>query len=169
VVELRKVKDLYYLVKHGYKLSDTWSIKDWFMEIMPKMIKDFKDNLHSYPSELTVEEWEQILHRMIFLLKEMNEFTCSYKNKYDEPMQLAREEFWKKYGMFGENFEKIKGLPNTTVGKRMYFPADDEDRPEWKELKEVWFEEVKKIAEYQDKCKNEFFDLFSKYFWDMWD
>ena len=51
----------------------------------------------------------------------------------------------------------------------MYFPADDEDRPEWKELKEVWFEEVKKIAEYQDKCKNEFFDLFSKYFWDMWD
>ena len=33
----------------------------------------------------------------------------------------------------------------------------------------AYFEAEKEIAAYMDSCKNEFFELFSAHFWDLWD
>lgn len=37
------------------------------------------------------------------------------------------------------------------------------------ENKGAWLNRYKEIGEYQEKCKNEAFELFSKYFFNLWD
>lgn len=37
------------------------------------------------------------------------------------------------------------------------------------EIKKKYFEEEKRISVYRDECKNEGFELFSKWFWHLWD
>ena len=66
------------------------------------------------------EEWDAVLDKMIFLLGEMDEESCTKKNPHE-------------------------------VG-------DD-----------GWLKEEENIAKYRDDCKNEFFKLFSEFFWDLWD
>ena len=51
----------------------------------------------------------------------------------------------------------------------MYFPDDEPGRDDVKELTKNWLEECQAIDKYRDDCKNEFFELFSKYFWSLWD
>lgn len=168
--KIRNIKDKFHLLKLGYTQTDTWSIDTWFVEIMPRMLKDLRDNLHSHPINMTEEEWKNILNRMIFLLNEMNEDTCSYENKYQEDMDKAHEEFIEKYGVLGNKFEELNNLPPYDgPGKRAYFPSDDPNRPEWKELSDLWVEELIKINQYREDCKNEFFDLMKEHFWDLWD
>ena len=115
--------------------------------------------------------WKSVLSRLAFLLGEMNEETCTKKNPYDEATFLAHKEFAKKYGAFGDGLkteqekaeEKEKGL------YRMYHPSDEPGRDDVKELFKKSFDEETNLAKYRDTCKNEFFELFSKYFWDLWD
>lgn len=112
--------------KNGFAKSDCWDIRDWFLDLMPKMLTEMKDNLHGFPDApvytgvdtqpLCLEdkdkenpkfiEWKEKLEKMIFLLNEMNEDTCSYKNQYEEPYitmyrDSCREKF---FNMFSENF-----------------------------------------------------------------
>ena len=52
----------------------------------------------------------------------------------------------------------------------MYFPTDFPDRyPTAQEINDKYFEYERKIFEYRDQCKKEFFELFSEYFWQLWD
>lgn len=176
--------------KRGYSDKDTWSIRDWFLDIVPKMIQHMRDNLHGYPTPLVSYpvnsqavvlseedksnkafiEWKETLDKMIFLLKEMNEETCSFKNEYQEEVDKAQEKFRKKYGWFGKDFEKINNIePESKAGKRVYFYYDDPEHPEWKELNEKYHRVEQHKYYYMDKCREEFFTLFSKYFWEMWD
>lgn len=122
-----------------------------------------------------MDAWKATLDRMIFLLEEMNGDTCSYINRYDEEMEKASAEFHGKYGVFGEKLgelieteeEKAEHKKNGT--RRIYIYSDDPDHPEWKELHQKWAREELYIAMYRDKCREEFFQLFSRYFWDLWD
>lgn len=41
--------------------------------------------------------------------------------------------------------------------------------PEYKELCKRYDEEEKKLEQYREECKNKAFDLFSKWFYDLWD
>lgn len=49
-----------------------WNIDDGFIVLYRTILKDFRSNLHSYPSNMTLEEWDCILDEMIDLLDEMN-------------------------------------------------------------------------------------------------
>jgi hypothetical protein len=60
--------------------------------------------------------------------------------------------------------EKEKGF------SRMYSPWNFPDKyPTALEIKEKYFEYEDKIYEYRNQCKEEFFSLFSEYFWMLWD
>lgn len=174
----------------GYCDLDVWNLCSWFMETVPKMLQELRDGLHGYPVPITPNhstksidcdeekgftEWQNTIDRMIFLLHEMNEDTCSMKNEYQDEIDNAQEEFNKKYGFFGEKLSDIleteeeKEKHKKSGSKRWYSFSDDPEHPEWKELRYKWLLQQQTIFQYRNECKTEFFNLFSKYFWDLWD
>ena len=176
--------------KRGYSDKDAWSIRDWFLDIMPKMLQQMRDNLRGYPimsisyptnsqaaivskdekSDKDFITWQEVLDKMIFLLKEMNEDTCSFENKYQKEVDKAQDEFYKKYGWFGEKFEELNDIESdNSTGKRMYFYYDDPEHPEWKELNNDYYRVELYKYQYMNECREEFFNLFSKHFWNLWD
>ena len=98
------------LKKKGYTYETLWSIDYWFLEIMPNILKEFREKTQSYPYRLTPEEWDEVLRKMEQYLYEMND------NNYDT--------------------EKMSYV---------------------------------EIAAAQMEAKDNFFKLFSEYFYDLWD
>lgn len=183
----RNIRFAYQRIKYGYCDSDVWSIDLWFLNVMPGMLQHLKDTTHSYPcfqgsishalcenvmSEETdnegVKQWEAILSEMIFLLNEANEDTCTRENKYQKEYDKAQEEFDNKYGMFGEKLrtEAEKAEEKKKGTHRIYMLGDV---PEYKEISECYFNELRALSDYRDECKSKALELFSKWFWDLWD
>ena len=179
--------------ERGYSDEDAWNIYSWFLEVMTPALKQMRSNLHSYPishanlnsnsqaiqtsdgDEPELIEWKKTLDRMIFLLEEMNEETCSFKNPFEKEVNKAQKEFHKKYGIFGEKLYEIVSTEEEIAkdkkigSRRVYSYSDDPNHPEWKELSHEYHKYERVISEYRDKCREEFFQLFSLHFWDLWD
>ena len=114
------------------------------------------------------KEWDKILDRMIFLWRELDEETCSEKNKYEKEYSKASDEFFDKYGFFGEGLEteEEKEKAKKTGSRRVHFMSE---LPEYEEISRLHMEEEKRLVEYREKCKDEVFDLMKKYFFALWD
>ena len=169
--------------ERGFSDEDVWGMKDWFIEIVGKMLRQLRETHMGSPATLGENyvneegmlvndachtEWEEILDRMIFLLNEMDEEKCTEKNAYEESVDKAREEFEKNHVLFGNaEIREFAGKKMTT--KRLYMYYDDPDHPKWRDLHDKWLKEEHRLAKYRDDCKDEFFGLFSKHFWDLWD
>ena len=179
--------------KKGYCEYDLYSISNWFMGVVPEMIEKVRANklgipsvlieesrnshniddsvdFYSIPEELLDEiekeaanKWDEILSKMVFLMRESNEDTCSKKNPYEEEYNKAREEFAVKYGDFGEKLltEEDKEYAKQTGGKKAYFLCDV---PEYREIHNNYIEEEQKLWEYHETCQKEGLDLFVKWF-----
>ena len=170
------VKHVYQRVRKGYSYRDVWSIDYWFMEIMPKMLADLKKDLHGCPAQFTtredgteyqdvdkgVKDWEDVLDRMIFCFREMNNDTCSMKNEYDDEYfrQLHKPNEGKPYK------EWFVPCGEDEKHGKLYRMIEGEVDPE---LKENCHKKTLEIEAYKDNMKNEGFELFSKYFWNLWD
>lgn len=83
---IRKLKDWKFerkmakqRAKKGYCDLDVWNIDNFIETTLVEILKEFKKDNNGYPPELTPEEWDKIIDRMIFLLTEMNEETCSMR------------------------------------------------------------------------------------------
>jgi hypothetical protein len=162
--------------KRGYSYQDLWNIDYWFMETMPRMLQDFKKNLHGCPSEFTTREdgteyqnvdqgmkdWEAVIDRMIFCFTEMHEDTCSMKNEFNDEYhkQLSKPNEGKKVKDWFEPYGTDK------EGKPLYRWIHGEVEPE---LKKNFWKKDKEIRDYRNKMKDEGFDLMKKYFWNLWD
>jgi hypothetical protein len=106
----------------GWADCDTWDMDFWFIEVMKPMLQHLRDTHMGHPGDLTEEAWNVVLDRMIFLLAEMDENTCSQQNT-----------FWR---------------------------SGNKDKALAREID---------VCKYRDTCKDEFFRLFSKYFYNLWD
>ena len=141
----RELKNKRQRAKKGYADSDLWNLDYWFLDIMPRMLKQFRDTTDSAPvfsiPGATIdnchEKWREILDRMIFLLEEMDEYKCSYKNPYQEEFEELIESEDLTQTIMDSFMDKYNG------------------------------EEINK-AKHMELCKEEFFYLFSKYFYDLW-
>lgn len=170
-------------IKRGFADEDVWSIDIWFMNVMPKMLKQLRETHVGSPAclgenyynekgilvnDTCHQEWNDILDRMIFLLQEMNEETCKKKNPYEDEYMKELQSFENKYGFFGEKLltEEEKEDAEKT-GYTCWHTLSEQ--PQHQELSTKYMEEEKKLFDYRDACKNEFFELFSKYFWNLWD
>lgn len=121
--------------------------------------------LREKTDEICNNLWNEILDRMIFLLREASEESCSIKNPYEEENEKNYKEFTKKYGILGEKLLKPEDIyPNGE--KRLYSPSDI---PEYKETSELYLKESIKLDEYRDRCKTEAINLFNRWFWNLWD
>ena len=160
------VKHVYQRARKGYSFRDVWSIDYWFLDIMPNMLTDLKNNKRGCPGQFVksdndqdfekgMKEWQNVLDRMIFCFREINDDTCSMKNEYMD------EYFSQRYE--GKSF-KDRFVKNED-GKT-YSLIEGKVDPE---LKENCHKKTLEIEAYKDKMKNEGFELFSKYFWNLWD
>ena len=130
---------------------------------------------------------------MIHLLKEADEETTSEVNACEEEYDRASEQFVVKYGLFGERLEQgckqqtdpdsasgsrrkprfLRGKKskkdngrNNTQGRRLHTMNEI---PEYKEVWERYSAKEDRIFAYRNQCKDEFLDLFKKWFWALWD
>ena len=152
----------------GYCELDTYSVGDWFLNTLPDMLEEIKSkgSIYGYPAELTEEEWNENLSNLIFLLREANKETCTKVNPYEAEYNHISNEFRKKYGEFGEKLmsDEDKKYEKEIGYSPMYLPSH---LPEYKEISELYFNEAQKIRAYQEQCKNEALELFSKYFYSL--
>ena len=66
--------------------------------------------------------------------------------------------------------EEEKAAAEKTGSRRWYGPNDDPIHgEEYKKVSDQYSDYERKISDYMEECKNEFFQLFNKYFWDLWD
>ena len=173
-------------LKRGYSDMDVWDIKFWFMNTVRPMLQQLRDTHTGSPSRLGEnyqnenglwvndtchDEWDAILDRMIFLLGEMDEEKCSRKNPYDKQWENAHKKFREKYGLFGDGLKSEEELSEEKKkgSHRIYFPSDEPGRDDIKELEKKWRDEEDNLYQYRLNCKDEFFKLFSEYFYDLWD
>lgn len=170
-------------ISRGYCDDDLYSIYDWFLAIVPDMLEHYKDRRNGSPSILgenyTNEkgilvndtchaEWDEILSKMIFLFHEADEITCQKKNSIEDEFFRIYDEFSKKYGHFGEKLQTEEELRENESSGSVTWHSPKE-LPEYKETLEQYDAEEKEISEYRERCKDEAFALFSKWFFYLWD
>ena len=152
----------------GYCDYDLYSIYDWFLEIMPPMLEEYKKKRHGSPAGQNKEiqsmimtegereesihtEWDKTLDRMVSLLREMDEKSNPYTGEYFSMIAKYRE------GPIKE--------PDGSVSYRYA----DVTEPADKELERKYHEEIRRLDAYRNDCKKMFFELFSEHFYDLWD
>lgn len=167
----------------GFCDEDLRSIHDWFLEIVPAMLEQYKNTRNGSPNvlgenhpnekgfivnETCHKEWTEILDKMIFLFREADESTCQKKNPYEEEHSKAFHEFTQKYGLFGEQLEtqEEKEESRRTGGYVVHFMSE---LPEYAEIDEKYRAAEKELSEYRNQCKDEAFKLFSEWFFHLWD
>lgn len=127
----KEIKWFFQRGKRGWADIDVICMDYWFFRTVIPMLKRLKDTKHGYPVDMTEEEWDEKLNKMIRCFEEANEDTCSIKNEYD----------------------KLEEIINN---------------PELNTL-DKWIKRNDEIWDYRNKMKKEGFELFSEYFWSLWD
>ena len=122
-------------ITKGYCEKDLWSIRDWFLDVVPDML---------------------------------DERQCRCKNPYEEEHSKAFSLFMDKYGLLGEKLRTPEERKRDSEQNVITYHGMRE-LPEYKELCKRYDEEEKKLEQYREECKNEAFELFTKWFYSLWD
>lgn len=175
---LRNIQYSWQRITKGYCDKDLWNIDYWFMSLMPDMLQQFKDTRHGSPATLGTEymddegilcndechaEWDKILEQMIFLFREMNVEICQKKNPYEAEHIRVMREFEEKYGTLGKRIEKTG---DDKPYRCLHFP---DELPEYQEIEEQYYAMEKELREYREQCKDKALELFSEWFYALWD
>lgn len=170
-------------ITKGYCGKDLWSIRDWFLDVVPDMLEEYKKSRNGSPGILGENykneegflvndtchgEWDRILDEMIFLFREADERQCRCKNPYEEEHSKAFSLFMDKYGLLGEKLRTPEERKRDSEQNVITYHGMRE-LPEYKELCKRYDEEEKKLEQYREECKNEAFELFTKWFYSLWD
>jgi hypothetical protein len=84
-------KKIYQKFKYGFPLYESWDFKSAHSEWALPRLKYFRANLSGHPSGITLEEWEQILDKIIWSLEHHNDSVRPlYSDDYDH--RYARSE-----------------------------------------------------------------------------
>lgn len=179
----RCIKWSWQRIVRGYSDYDKWGMYGYLQKLIPDMLQDLRNSRMGSPGYLgenyTNEkgilvndkchaEWDEILDRMIFLWREIDEDTCSKKNPYDKEYSDAMREFTDQYGMLGEKLQTEKELENNKMSGNHTIHFMNE-LPQYKEISDKYQEEERKLEKYREECKDEAFDLLKRHFFDLWD
>lgn len=109
-----KIKELKYELKWAWQRAwreyddiMCFSLDYHFIKTYRILLKELRANLHGYPHEMTMEEWENILDVMIGLLEIMDEDIDTGEDdllKECERIEDAKNEFFK---LFSKHFYKL--------------------------------------------------------------
>ena len=91
----------------GYTFTDLTSINGWFLEQMPRMLRNFKRDLCSYPGNMTFEEWGTIIERMAFCFSEMHPLLSDVTMCIEEERIAYKKIKKEAFGLFLKYFEHL--------------------------------------------------------------
>ena len=175
---LRDIRRCHQRIWKGYYDYDLFEIDSWFLGIMPAMLEEFRNTTHGYPPEIEhsihastcgytgtddisdeadkkgMTLWRNEIGKIIHLLREASEDTCSQRNPFDEEYHTQMIKRWKKR-------TDEDGFIHTSLAP----PSNESER----ELESKYVAEEKRLAEYRNACKDEAFVLLSKWFFALWD
>lgn len=153
------------------KDKNTKDLEDVIQDLLPILEKQLKE-VEAFPPKIAekyglvndgdelsdednvkaVEEWKDVYRRIIFLIKEMDSTTCT------NPINKTTSELFAKKVVLYHRMVSYK----------------DKNEDELRKLKEDYLDgdtkfntAYDKLQEYQDKCKNELFDLLKTWWWEL--
>ena len=144
------IKAAYQRITRGFCFRDTFSIDNWFVDIIPEMLKHFRENLHSYPGNEefpTFESWVKYLEEM------ETHFRNSNKNQ-----KVQLNEFEEEYMRYPLKWQKSKDGINFTM---------TDDAP--KDIFEKWLAREKEIDAWREEELKIAWSQFIKIFNALWD
>lgn len=104
----RNIKFAYQRVVRGYSDWDVWDLNTTLLIYLPETLRYLANNTHSYPMEMTEEEWKQKLNQIADGFEHADEANNYYKNEY---WDLYLKELNQKPGARDiEAFERYKKL-----------------------------------------------------------
>lgn len=134
------IKRAYERATKGYSYWDLCDIDSWFLDLMPRMIKDFKSSYVGFPVNMTDDEWDKILEEMFIKFKESKRETCSLINTYEK------------------DYDKWIGIA----------PKNDTDKALRNHIISDYFASERMIDKICDDNLRQALDLFYKYFHNLW-
>lgn len=105
----RGIKWKFQRARRGYSDYNLWSIKDWFWDTFPHMLRDFSKDLHGCPIGMEYEEWLDILVRMAITLERSNPnyWEDQLPDDYDRDQLIeCFDQAEKHWGMFIDMFKQ---------------------------------------------------------------
>lgn len=157
----RKIKQRHQRAKRGYSDVDVWNFDNWFLDTIPKMLLELRNNTFGY-SLGAYEEVEE------------------FPKEWVENQKKDIAELEKKHGsdedfdFYDKNDEFHRWLLILTRIAWCFQNCRDEDSPEttnsfdYDTNKKLWEMRQEEISRYEKKNLKEGFDLMSKYFTRMW-
>lgn len=150
-------------INRGYSDYDTMDIDCWFINTIPNMLESFlaiNKTWGSFPASFQLEIFEE--HK--------NEIGCTfdeYRANYEGRFEKLHER------LDSEAREKWRGIIENMI---FLFRESDEDYSTKRNPYEdapcrdsKYWDAERELDDYREKCKNQAFELFSKYFWNLWE
>lgn len=92
------LKHYYQRARYGYSYRDCWSV-DWHLaNIIPKMIRQLKQNTPVHPVDMTMDEWKDILDKIArafeleYEILDNTLYDCKTKSNEQKVKQLIEKE-----------------------------------------------------------------------------
>lgn len=143
----RDLKCAYQRAVKGYCFRDLWAIDSWFLELMPRMLTEFKSKNDGYPADMEdPKDWDKILDHMIFCFKEANEETSSLKNEFNYNCDFN----------FIPKDENISSL-------EIVYPTEED-----KNNADLYYQKELQLMDYREAKLSEGLELFSKHVRSLW-
>lgn len=74
--------------KRGYADTDVWNFCYWYIEMIPKMLTQLKNENHGHPCNLTEEEWNEYLKGVINNLNDAKMYMERASEEIDDKKAL---------------------------------------------------------------------------------
>lgn len=134
----------------GYSDYDTWNLDGYYSNMMIASLSQFRAEVIGYPGYLgNIEEWNAILDKIIFLLKQANK---------DEPLEEKNElaEWYEEY------------LSTKTLGFTKVEKINSEDDEETKAKVLQYYKREEELYNIRTQKRKEAFELLAEYFGHLW-
>ena len=139
------LRDSYQRIKFGWSFSDVWNMDDWFLDIIPPMLRQLAEE-DSYPAKFDmIEDWHDWLRAQADKLEKCKE--DGIKNEFEEEFHSTAA------------LARMRNTDNSVV-----FDAT----PEFIAIRDKYFARQQAIHEEQCRLLGETFEELGKYFYDLW-
>ena len=144
------VKAAYQRITRGFAYRDLFSIDNWFLDIFPEMLKEFRENLHSFPGDSefpTFESWTAYLKEMETHFRNANE---------NQTVQI--NEFEKEYMSYPTDFKKCE---NSCLLEYVNYAPED--------IGKKWFAREMEINAWREEELKKAMKMLMNCFHCLWD
>ena len=166
---LRFLKDTIYnfraakrRIKYGYSSRDVWNMSDWFLEVIPSMLRYLAENCEGYPGNddfPTPEAWDDWLNATADVFESLQEDNWFSQNEYEEEFNRLNEQAWeKRFQHYDDN-----GDLHVTMS------SNENEDEHHKEISKLWFARAQELSEQRKQLLRDVGAEFFKHFDSLWD